>query len=304
MTLHQRSSRARFSAASLGFAPLLQRFSYAIFIGLAAVLLLFGKINPQGSEHFRATVIDGLAPALDALSRPGALIANTTSNISSYFSLKSENDQLKKQVADMVLQQQTLLKLEHENSELRTLLNFKAEQGASYITARVIADTGGAFVRSMIITAGKADGVKEGMAVISGDGLIGRITELGEWSSRVLLVTDMNSRVPVTFNNGTERAIMAGDNSPNPQMLYTVQDGSEIEVGSPVLTSGHGGIFPPGLMIGTLQSTKNGGYEVQLSSNLSRINIVRLVDYTAKTGSLIKAPSQPPASTAKQHRRK
>src|SRR5580704_12656089 len=100
------------------------------------------------------------------------------------------------------------------------LLHFKTEPGIAYISARVIADTGGPFVRGLIVTAGKVDGVREGMAAMTGDGLIGRVIEAGDWSSRVLLITDLNSRIPVTVAGSGERAILAGDNSAMPKLVY------------------------------------------------------------------------------------
>ena len=173
--------------------------------------------------------------------------------------------------------------LEKENRELRQLLHFKTEPNLAYISARVIADTGGAYVRGLIVTAGKTDGVRDGMAVMTGDGLIGRVVEVGDWSSRVLLISDLNSRIPVAVADTGDRAILAGDNSPQPKLLFMPRDAVATS-GARVVTSGHGGVFPPNLPIGVLQETARGVYNVVPSADLGRVTYVRLVDFDLKGG--------------------
>ena len=173
--------------------------------------------------------------------------------------------------------------LQTENNGLRDLLRYKAEPGASYISARVIADTGGPFVRGLIVTAGKLDGVREGMAAMTGDGLIGRVVEAGDWSSRVLLITDFNSRIPVMVEGSGERAVLAGDNTAEPKLLYLPQD-IVLNAGSRVVTSGHGGVFPPNLPIGIVRETGPNSYNLIAAADLGRINYVRLVDFNLKGG--------------------
>ncbi len=120
--------------------------------------------------------------------------------------------------------QNTALGLENENKELRQLLRYAPEPKLAFISARVIADAGGPFVRSLIVTAGKTDGVREGMAAMTGEGLIGRVVEAGEWSSRILLITDLNSRIPVVITGSGDHAIPGGDNAPRLKLLYLPQD--------------------------------------------------------------------------------
>ncbi len=179
--------------------------------------------------------------------------------------------------------QNAVANLQTENRELRGLLHFKTEPSLAYISARVIADTGGPFVRGLIITAGKLDGVREGMAAMTGDGLIGRVIEVGDWSSRVLLITDLNSRIPVTIAGSGDRAILAGDNSNQPKLLYLPQD-AVLSAGARVVTSGHGGVFPPGLPVGVVTEAGRGVYNVVPAADLGRVNDVRLVDFSLKGG--------------------
>jgi len=260
-----------------------QRFSFILFIILACALLIFGRVQPAAIEGLRAHVVDSLTPVLDAVARPMTAIQSTISNAKSYLALRAENDQLRAQNAQMVQWQNAVVTLQNENHELHSLLHFKTEPGLAYISARVVADTGGPFIRSLVVTAGKVDGVREGMAAMTGDGLIGRVTEVGDWSSRILLITDLNSRIPVTVAGSGDRAILSGDNSVLPKLLYLPQD-AVLTAGARVVTSGHGGIFPPNLPVGAVMEADHGVYSVIPIADLGRINYVRLVDFNLKGG--------------------
>ena len=111
-------------------------------------------------------------------------------------------------------------RLDAENRQLRTMLHFVPDPRSSFISARVIGDHTGAFVREVLISAGEKSGLRKGQAAMTGDGLAGRVSEVGARSARVLLLTDINSRVPVVVERTRDRAILAGDNSNRPQLLY------------------------------------------------------------------------------------
>jgi rod shape-determining protein MreC len=269
---------------ALPWRVLNQRFSFIFFIVLALGLLALSRVQPQLVENTRTHVVDGLTPILDAIAWPMKTAEAVGARIHNYVGLEEENQRLRIGNAQLSQWQNEVIALQNENRELRALLHFKEEPGLAYISARVIADTGGPFVRGLIVTAGKLDGVREGMAAMTGDGLIGRVIEVGDWSSRVLLITDLNSRIPVTIAGSGDRAILAGNNSVQPKLLYLPQD-AVLNTGARVITSGHGGIFPPGLPIGVVaESPVRGSYTVVPSADLGRINDVRLVDFNLKGG--------------------
>jgi rod shape-determining protein MreC len=260
-----------------------QRFSFVFFMVLALGLLVVGHAKPVAVEHARARIVDGMAPVLDGVARPMAAARDVLQRASSYLHLQSENEKLRRQLADLTRWQNAALALENENKELRSLLHYKTEPSQAYISARVIADADGPFMRSLVVTAGRVDGVREGMAAVAGDGLIGRVVEAGDWSSRVLLVTDMNSRIPVTITGAGDHAILAGDNGPHPKLLYLPQD-TLAKPGDRVLTSGHGGVFPPNIPVGIVEGIAHGVVEVAPIASLGRISQVRLVDFNLAGG--------------------
>jgi rod shape-determining protein MreC len=257
---------------------LAQRFSFLLLILAATALMMIGKVDTVLVEGLRARITDAFAPILDVIARPAAGAANFLESASDVFYLRSENQRLRQENATLLQWHQAALRLEAENRSLRNLLNFKPELASSYITARVVADPGGAFVRMVVVTAGRREGVRTGLAAVTGQGLIGRVVEVGDWSSRVLLITDLNAHIPVLVEPSRQRVMMVGDNSEQPRLLYTPPD-AELSVGDRVVTSGHGGLLPPGLPVGRVAEVTERGIRVQPFTDLSRVEHIQLVDF-------------------------
>jgi rod shape-determining protein MreC len=143
----------------------------------------------------------------------------------------------------------------------------------------VIGDSGSAYVRTKLLDAGARDGVAKGQAAITNDGLVGRVVEVGERSSRLLLVTDLNSRIPVVVEATRQRAILAGDNTETAYLALLAQN-ARIEIGARIVTSGHGGLLPPGLPIGKVSAVGDGENRVQPLVDFSLLEYVLLADGT------------------------
>jgi len=142
----------------------------------------------------------------------------------------------------------------------------------------VIADSGGAYARSVMVNAGRDNGVARGQAAMTGEGLVGRVAEVGSRAARILLITDLNSRVPVIVDGTRQRAILAGDNSARPSLRY-VDAGGTMRIGDRIVTSGQGGVFPPELPVGVVANVDSEGARVEPYAALSRVDYLRLVDY-------------------------
>jgi rod shape-determining protein MreC len=257
---------------------LAQRFSFLLLILAAIALMMLGKVDTVLVEGLRTRVVDAFAPILEAISKPAATAAGFVEATNRLFHLQEENDRLERENALLLQWQQAALRLEAENRSLRGLLNYVPEPASRFVTARVIADPGGAFVRTMIVTAGRRDGVEPGQAAVAGQGIVGRVVEAGEWSSRILLVTDLNSRIPVVIEPTRQRAVLGGDNTDQPKLLYMPPD-APVSVGDRVVTSGHGGLIPSGLAVGIVSEAGERGVRVQPLVDLDRIEHVQLVDF-------------------------
>jgi rod shape-determining protein MreC len=256
----------------------LHRFTFVLLFGGSLALMVLGKSESPIVERARLTVTDAVTPIMDGLSRPLASIRQAYDNAREFLDLREENTMLREQQARLVQWQSVARQLEAENRALRDLLKFAPDRAASFVTARVVADNGGAFVRSVLVAAGLRDGLRKGDAAVTGEGLVGRVAEVGERSARVLLLTDINSRIPVVIERSRDQGILAGDNSDNPRLLY-LSHGSQLVPGDRVVTSAAGGAFPPGLPVGVVKSTDTGGAVVELFVDWDHMEYLRLLDY-------------------------
>jgi len=291
------SRRARKPALdALPIRSLTSRLTPAVLILLCVTLIGFHKAGTLPVERLRVSVTDFIAPVLAAVSKPFSAVADSFDGLTTMRALKADNMRLHEENAKLQLWYESALKLQAENQSFRELLNVKADPALVFVTARVISDPGGAFVKSFLLPVGTKDGVHEGNAVLSGHGLVGRVVEAGSQSARVLLVTDLNSRIPVMVQNTRTRAILAGKNGDLLQLERLPID-SGLTVGQRIVTSGDGGQLPPDIPIGTIVKIGPKGVWVQPLTNIHKVTYVQVintsVDPSLMTGDLIQATTAP-----------
>jgi rod shape-determining protein MreC len=255
-----------------------QRFTYLFLVLLAFGVMLIGKADAVLVERIRASVVDAMAPILTAMATPIATVADGIHNVRNLAAMREENIVLREENRRLLQWQMVARKLEAENAGLQSLLNFSESPEPRFVTARVIADSGGVFAHSLVLNAGADKGVAKGQVVMTDEGFIGRVTEVGGRSARVLLVTDINSRGPVLLESTRDRAILAGTNTDRARLIH-LPPGAKVSPGERVVTSGHGGAFPPGLPVGTVASVSDGGVQVQPFLDRARVEFVRAVDF-------------------------
>jgi len=256
-----------------------QRSTFALLLLLAAAILLIGKADPTVYERTRMTVIDIATPILDTISHPVAAGGEFVADLKLLYVAHEENTALREENGRLLRWRAVAEALESENARLREMLNLAPEEPARFITGRVIGDSGGSFLRSILVNTGARDGVRKGAAAVDGSGLLGRVAEVGERSSRILLLSDLNSRIPVLVGETRERAILAGDNSDQPKLAYLPAEIS-IAPGDLVITSGHGGAFPAGLPVGiVVRMNDTDELRVQPFFSTRRLEFVRLMDF-------------------------
>ena len=258
-----------------------QRSTFALFLLLAVGIMLIGKADPTLYERTRMVIADIATPVIGALSSPVAAGAELIEEAKHLLVAYDENTALREENERLRHWHAVAQGLESENARLRSLLNFAPEAEAAFITGRIIGDSGGAFLRSVLVDVGAREGVRKGIAAVDNNGLVGRVAEVGQRSARILLITDLNSRIPVFVGDNRERAILAGDNSDLARLVYLPPERS-VGPGDLVITSGHGGAFPAGLPVGVVVATgADGGGELRVQPFLSpdRLEFVRLMDF-------------------------
>jgi rod shape-determining protein MreC len=255
-----------------------QKFAFVLLVLVAFGVMLVGKADTVVIARARTVMMDMLAPVMDAAARPIASARGAVDQVEELISLKQENARLVQENRTLLEWQTIGRELQSQNAALRELLKFTPDPRATYVTAPVIADTSSSYVRSLIVQAGQQDGVVKGQAAITGAGLVGRVLDVGRRASRILLLTDISARIPVVVERTRDQAVMAGNNSENPELHYLPRD-VDIKVGDRIVTSGVGGNFPPGLPVGAVVSTANGHVFIQLYAQLDRMEYLRLVNY-------------------------
>lgn len=257
------------------------RFGYLGLVLAAFALMLLGKADVSVMERVRAAVTDAVSPVLAVIARPVATIDRLVDEASVLSTLRTENARLRTENQNLLEWQAAARKLEAENRNLKGLLNFAPGAEPGFTTGRVIADSGGAFVHSILVSAGARDGVAKGQAVVAGDGLVGRVHTVGTRSARVLLLSDLNSRIPVVVEATRTRAVLAGDNTERPRLIH-LPPGVSLNIGDRIVTSGHGGAFPPGIPVGVVSQVGEAKVLVKPYAQRDRLEFVRVVNYGLK----------------------
>jgi rod shape-determining protein MreC len=255
-----------------------QRSALLLLITAAVALMLLGRTQSGVVQAARSAVADAVAPILDFASRPISGTVDALESAQNLMALAKENAGLREDNRRLRSWQAVAYRLEAENGALRDLLRMAPDPHSRYVTARVVADNGGVFVRSVLVNAGLRHGVVQGQAAVTGEGLAGRVAQIGARSAQILLITDMNSRIPVMLAHSRERAVLAGNNTSRPALLY-LGPRSRVEPGDRILTSGDGGVFPAGLPVGVVAASEAGKVRVQPFVDWDRMEYLRLIDF-------------------------
>jgi len=248
---------------------------------LCVVLLVLSRIGNNAVIDLRDRLIDLSAPLLEATAVPAIMGRHALARVRSYVGMMEEIDRLRAENDQLKQWEWRAKLLERNEAHLRSLLNAVDEPALHYVTGSVIADARGPFLRSALINLGRDNGVRVGYAVIDGDGLIGRVVDAGSSVARVLLLSDLNSRIPVLVGPAGIRAIVSGDNSAELKLEF-LPDGASLYAGDEVYTSGSEGVLPRGLRIGVVTGA-DGAFKVRPYAELSSLDVVSVLFFDTPT---------------------
>ncbi len=256
----------------------LAKLTLPVLIAAAFGLMLLGKADTVLAERARSGLGDALAPLYAMMSGPVGKLRGMFDNGQDLLALRDENARLLAENERLRRWQEVALALDQENQSLKTELHWIPDPAPSFVTARVVADAGGVYARAVLLSVGPNHVVHKGEIALDDRGLVGRVTEVGARSARVLLITDLNSRVPVILQNTQARAMLIGTNNARPRLMFW-PEGSAPAEGERVVTSAEAGAFPAGLPVGVVHYTASNVPEVEPYARLDQLQIVRVFDY-------------------------
>ncbi len=265
------------------FARPLRRILLAVLILILTGVFLLWRVDSPRVERFRAQITDSIVPNMDWAMVPVTGTINLLRDYQSYQRLTVQNQELRSELRKMQTWKEAALQLEQENARLLDLNKVRLDPRLTYITGVVLADSGSPFRQSVLVNVGARDGLLEGWATVDGIGLVGRISGVGQDTARVILVTDTSSRIPATIQPSGQRAIIAGDNSSAPPIDF-LENPDLVRPGDRVISSGDGGVFPAGLLIGQVAADPGGRLRVRLAADFERLEFLRVLrDHGAET---------------------
>jgi len=239
-------------------------------------LFLFWRIDSPRAERVRARFVDAVVPSFDWALVPVTRVAGMVADFQSYARIYEQNQELRRELQQMKAWKEAALQLEQQNAKLLDLNKVRLDPALTYVTGVVLADSGSPFRRSVLLNVGSRDGIRDGWATTDGLGLVGRVSGVGGSTARVVLLTDSNSRIPVQIQPSGQRAILAGDNSALPPVDF-LESPELVRPGDRVVSSGDGGVFPAGLLVGQVALGPDRRLRVRLAADYERLEFLRVL---------------------------
>ena len=254
----------------------LRRMLVGTLVMLLLGMYLLWRIDSPRVERLRIAMIDRFVSSMDWAMAPVTGLTNIARDFQSYTRIYEQNQDLRRELQQMKAWREAALQLEQENARLLDLNKVRIDAKLTHVTGVVIADSGSPFRQSVLLNVGARDGIMDGWATMDGIGLVGRISGVGQNTSRVILLTDTNSRIPVTVQPSGQRAILVGDNEAAPT-LELIENRDLVRPGDRVVTSGDGKVFPAGLLVGQVAQSPDRRLRARLAADYERLKFLRVL---------------------------
>lgn len=258
------------------FAGPIRRLLVGVLVLALAALFVVWRIDSPRVERLRAAAIDTVVPSFDWAMAPITGTANLISDFQSYQQLRAQNQELRRELQRMKAWKEAAVQLEQENAKLLDLNNVSLDPQLTVVSGVVITDSGSPFRQSVLVNVGARDGIIDGWPTMDAIGLVGRIAGVGQETSRVMLLTDTSSRIPVTIQPSGQKAILTGDNTLNPPLEF-LEDTALVRPGDRVVSSGDGGVFPADLLVGQVALGTDDRLRVRLAADYQRLEFLRVL---------------------------
>ena len=260
-------------------SPSSRVFILAIILFVISLILFLGRFElTQSAKNLRSYTTSISYSISNIVSTPSKLI---NLGIQSIVDLKEIYNQLdeynRNQLTDSASFQE-VVSMKLKIAQYEDLLNLTADQEYDFITSRIVANFSNKFIGTILVKSDETEKLFIDMPAAGPNGMLGRISSLDNNVARVLLLNNINSRLPVSISEDAHQGIMIGQGQNNPIIEY-VRGYKNIKVGDLVTTSGKGGIFPPYLVVGQVTRIKGERIEVELTEDVSQLTHIILLNY-------------------------
>ncbi len=267
---------ARDRGSSDAYVRPIRRFLIGFLVLFLLAVFLLWRIDSPRVERLRAQLVDRIVPTFDFVLIPVTKAAGMIEDFQSYARIYEQNQELRRELQQMKAWKEAALQLEQKNAKLLDLNNVRLDPKLTYVTGVVLADSGSPFRQSVLLNIGERDGIVDGWAATDGLGLVGRISGVGRSTSRVILLNDANSRIPVLIQPSGQRALLSGDNTKSP-LLEFIESPELVRPGDRVISSGNGGVFPAGILVGQVAQGTDRRLRARLSADYERLDFLRVL---------------------------
>ena len=252
-----------------------QRFSLIVLIICSFILIYIDTFEAKPLSYVRSVLKDTIYRGSAVVSLPSNGLRQITGGVKEhlelfdkYKKLEKENNELKEKIIDPDY-------LLFENELLKKLIQDQVYSSSYLVSARVLLDKQSPYLNSFIINSGSNKNIKNGMAVLDGKNFVGRTVDVNFFSSRILLVTDLNSKIPVIIEPSGHHAILSGTGTKEPFLDFLPKEHT-LKLGNKVYTSGKAGIFSPGIPIGEVNKIDNKEISISLFTDISQITFINV----------------------------
>ena len=253
-----------------------RRLVHVALIALSFSLMFIGKADLVAMRDLRMSSNDFLAPVIDFVSVPIRGIETMAEGIRTVASLRAENVRLQAENDLLQRWRRRAEILESENQQLRSVTGTVSDENRSLITARAVTAPGGSFAHTILIAIGNESGIAAGDPVVTSNGLVGIVYEVGRAYARVLMISDINARIPVMLASSSWPGLTIGRNGEYLELAFLPAE-ARPEVGELVLTSGHGGILPAGLAVGRVDRVDGDNIRVRPAVEFRNLGYVSIL---------------------------
>ncbi|MFT6077575.1 MAG: rod shape-determining protein MreC [Myxococcota bacterium] len=275
--LEPKRSKTNFFAYH-NFRRAVQNIEVPLFAILCFVLLITSKINPQITNNFSMAIVGYSTPIARIVSAPFNAIVDVAINFQELMKIQKYNIALTKENQELKSIYVKSLNVLQENQKIKETIRYVSPKSSQFVIAHLLAKPNQIFSRNIFIDAGENYQIKEGNIVIGSSALVGRIEQVSENKSRVLLATSINSRIPVVILGSKAKGILAGNNSDLMKILYLQKD-HLVRVGDMVFTSGDGDAIPGGILIGVITKTDTKNAYVKMIEDVKNLDVVSVINY-------------------------